>query len=157
MVNNFFKVAFLPLGIKKQWRQAPYLVHLSILLEINYFQQNILVEHVSVGAVWPVLMTLVFSPFQVNSLDDNGVLVGNWTGDYSRGTNPSAWVGSRDILLQYHKTGYPVLYGQCWVFAGVVTTGNCRLGVMVKDRMGAEKEKNEWGRRSGDGVRNLVL
>lgn len=65
-----------------------------------------------------------FSLLQVNSLDDNGVLVGNWTGDYSRGTNPSAWVGSRDILLKYHKTGYPVLYGQCWVFAGVVTTGS---------------------------------
>ncbi|NWV83512.1 TGM1 glutamyltransferase, partial [Dasyornis broadbenti] len=34
----------------------------------------------------------------VNSLDDNGVLVGNWTGDYSQGTNPSAWAGSVGIL-----------------------------------------------------------
>ncbi|KAH0626142.1 hypothetical protein JD844_000935 [Phrynosoma platyrhinos] len=69
----------------------------------------------------PIMVSRVVSAM-VNSLDDNGVLVGNWTGDYSRGTNPSAWVGSRDILLKYHKTGYPVLYGQCWVFAGVVTT-----------------------------------
>uniref|UniRef100_A0A8C3IT94 Protein-glutamine gamma-glutamyltransferase K n=1 Tax=Chrysemys picta bellii TaxID=8478 RepID=A0A8C3IT94_CHRPI len=69
----------------------------------------------------PISVSRVVSAM-VNSLDDNGVLVGNWTGDYSRGTNPSAWVGSVDILRQYHRTGYPVLYGQCWVFAGVVTT-----------------------------------
>ncbi|NXX16887.1 TGM1 glutamyltransferase, partial [Podargus strigoides] len=35
---------------------------------------------------------------QVNSLDDSGVLVGNWTGDYAQGTNPSAWAGSVAIL-----------------------------------------------------------
>ncbi|XP_032660583.1 protein-glutamine gamma-glutamyltransferase K [Chelonoidis abingdonii] len=69
----------------------------------------------------PINVSRVVSAM-VNSLDDNGVLVGNWTGDYSRGTNPSAWVGSVDILRQYHRTGYPVLYGQCWVFAGVVTS-----------------------------------
>ncbi|XP_067389262.1 protein-glutamine gamma-glutamyltransferase K [Emydura macquarii macquarii] len=69
----------------------------------------------------PISVSRVVSAM-VNSLDDNGVLVGNWTGDYSRGTNPSAWVGSVDILRNYHRTGYPVLYGQCWVFAGVVTT-----------------------------------
>uniref|UniRef100_A0A8C0GHR4 Protein-glutamine gamma-glutamyltransferase K n=1 Tax=Chelonoidis abingdonii TaxID=106734 RepID=A0A8C0GHR4_CHEAB len=72
----------------------------------------------------PINVSRVVSAM-VNSLDDNGVLVGNWTGDYSRGTNPSAWVGSVDILRQYHRTGYPVLYGQCWVFAGVVTILRC--------------------------------
>lgn len=68
---------------------------------------------------------------QVNSLDDNGVLIGNWSGDYSRGTNPSAWVGSVEILLSYLRTGYSVPYGQCWVFAGVTTTGSkgMRTGV----------------------------
>lgn len=60
----------------------------------------------------------------MNSLDDNGVLIGNWSGDYSRGTNPSAWVGSVEILLSYLRTGYSVPYGQCWVFAGVTTTGS---------------------------------
>ncbi|NXN48083.1 TGM1 glutamyltransferase, partial [Rhinoptilus africanus] len=40
---------------------------------------------------------LLVSP-QVNSLDDNGVLVGNWTGEYGQGTNPSAWAGSVAIL-----------------------------------------------------------
>lgn len=65
----------------------------------------------------------LFGVPQVNSLDDNGVLVGNWTGDYAQGTNPSAWAGSVDILRAYHGTGAPVRYGQCWVFAGVMTTG----------------------------------
>ncbi|XP_063157691.1 protein-glutamine gamma-glutamyltransferase K isoform X2 [Candoia aspera] len=79
----------------------------------------------------PIMVSRVVSAM-VNSLDDNGVLVGNWTGDYSRGTNPSAWVGSRDILLKYLRTGYPVLYGQCWVFAGVVTTVLRCLGIATR-------------------------
>lgn len=70
-------------------------------------------------------------PGQVNSLDDNGVLIGNWSGDYSRGTNPSAWVGSVEILLSYLRTGYSVPYGQCWVFAGVTTTGSRGTGIGV--------------------------
>lgn len=64
----------------------------------------------------------------MNSLDDNGVLIGNWSGDYSRGTNPSAWVGSVEILLSYLRTGNSVPFGQCWVFAGVTTTGSGGMG-----------------------------
>lgn len=29
-----------------------------------------------------------------------------------------------EILLSYLRTGYSVPYGQCWVFAGVTTTGS---------------------------------
>ncbi|XP_014118179.1 PREDICTED: protein-glutamine gamma-glutamyltransferase K-like, partial [Pseudopodoces humilis] len=68
----------------------------------------------------------------VNSLDDSGVLVGNWTGDYSQGTNPSAWAGSVGILRSFHGTGAPVRYGQCWVFAGVVTTVLRCLGLPTR-------------------------
>ncbi|KAM8982751.1 protein-glutamine gamma-glutamyltransferase K-like, partial [Ara ararauna] len=69
----------------------------------------------------PVMVSRVVSAM-VNSLDDSGVLVGNWTGRYEGGTNPSAWAGSVEILRGYRRTGAPVRYGQCWVFAGVVTT-----------------------------------
>lgn len=63
--------------------------------------------------------------FQVNSNDDDGVLVGNWSGDYDDGTSPTAWINSSDILLQYSRNkGEAVRYGQCWVFSAVVTTGN---------------------------------
>ncbi|XP_033707143.1 protein-glutamine gamma-glutamyltransferase K [Tursiops truncatus] len=68
----------------------------------------------------------------VNSLDDNGILIGNWSGEYSRGTNPSAWVGSVEILLSYLRTGFPVPYGQCWVFAGVTTTVLRCLGLATR-------------------------
>lgn len=62
---------------------------------------------------------------QVNSNDDDGVLVGNWSGDYDDGTSPTAWINSSDILLQYSRNkGEAVRYGQCWVFSAVVTTGN---------------------------------
>ena len=62
---------------------------------------------------------------QVNSPDDNGVLQGRWDGYYKDGTKPSAWTGSVAILEEYMNNGgtRPVKYGQCWVFAGVLTTG----------------------------------
>lgn len=59
----------------------------------------------------------------VNVNDDNGVVYGNWSGDYSGGKAPSYWTGSMDILQEYYKTKKPVRYGQCWVFAGVLTSG----------------------------------
>lgn len=59
----------------------------------------------------------------VNSNDeDGGVLEGNWSGHYEDGTAPSAWTGSVAILQEYLETQSTVQYGQCWVFAGVVTT-----------------------------------
>ncbi|XP_064262584.1 LOW QUALITY PROTEIN: protein-glutamine gamma-glutamyltransferase K, partial [Passer domesticus] len=79
----------------------------------------------------PVMVARVVSAM-VNSLDDNGVLVGNWTGDYSQGTNPSAWAGSVGILRSFHGSGAPVRYGQCWVFAGVVTTVLRCLGLPTR-------------------------
>lgn len=61
---------------------------------------------------------------QINSLDDQGVVVGNWSGAYGDGTSPTVWSGSVEILKEYYKNkGTPVKYGQCWVFAGVFTTG----------------------------------
>ncbi|CAB3369006.1 Hypothetical predicted protein [Cloeon dipterum] len=65
----------------------------------------------------------------VNSNDDAGVLVGNWSGNYAAGTAPGAWTGSVKILEQYHSTKQPVQFGQCWVFAGVTTTICRALGL----------------------------
>ncbi|KFM78740.1 Annulin, partial [Stegodyphus mimosarum] len=68
----------------------------------------------------------------VNSPDDNGVLVGNWSGDYGGGQAPTQWSGSVAILQQYYKTKKPVKYGQCWVFSGVVTTVCRALGIPAR-------------------------
>ncbi|XP_071450028.1 hemocyte protein-glutamine gamma-glutamyltransferase-like [Hetaerina americana] len=65
----------------------------------------------------------------VNSNDDLGVLMGRWDGEYGDGTAPSAWTGSVPILEQYLRTKKEVLYGQCWVFSGVVTTVCRALGI----------------------------
>lgn len=60
----------------------------------------------------------------MNSVDDCGVLQGNWSGNYTGGTTPTVWSGSVEILKQYQQNnGVPVRYGQCWVFAGVFNTG----------------------------------
>lgn len=76
----------------------------------------------------PINVTRVISAM-VNSMDDNGVVAGSWSGDYADGVNPVAWVGSVDILLRYHQTGTPVKYGQCWVFAAVTTSVLRCLGI----------------------------
>lgn len=65
----------------------------------------------------------------VNSNDDRGVVTGRWDGDYADGTAPAAWTGSVPILEEFLETGESVKYGQCWVFAGVVTTVCRALGI----------------------------
>ncbi|XP_075701348.1 protein-glutamine gamma-glutamyltransferase E-like [Rhinoderma darwinii] len=65
----------------------------------------------------------------VNSKDDNGVVMGNWSGDYSDGTNPGAWNGSTSILKSWNQQRQPVKYGQCWVFAGVLCSVSRALGL----------------------------
>ncbi|XP_045105578.1 hemocyte protein-glutamine gamma-glutamyltransferase-like [Portunus trituberculatus] len=67
----------------------------------------------------PIFVSRAISKM-VNSNDgDNGVLIGDWSGDYSDGTSPSQWAGSIKIMEEYVRRGRPVKYGQCWVFAGV--------------------------------------
>ncbi|XP_054916296.1 protein-glutamine gamma-glutamyltransferase K-like isoform X1 [Poeciliopsis prolifica] len=69
----------------------------------------------------------------VNAPDDFGVLEGNWSGDYSRGTSPTVWSGSVEILKKYYESrGTPVKFGQCWVFAGVFTTVLRCLGIPAR-------------------------
>ncbi|XP_061569571.1 coagulation factor XIII A chain-like [Cololabis saira] len=65
----------------------------------------------------------------INSQNDNGVLVGNWSENFSLGTRPTAWTGSSKILLKYHNSGNPVMYAQCWVYAGVLCTFLRCLGI----------------------------
>ncbi|XP_077100210.1 coagulation factor XIII A chain-like [Siphateles boraxobius] len=69
----------------------------------------------------------------INANDDDGVLVGNWSGDYSGGTGPTAWTGSPEILLKYAREGgVPVRFAQCWVFAGVLNTLMRCLGIPTR-------------------------
>ncbi|CAH2302340.1 -glutamine gamma-glutamyltransferase E [Pelobates cultripes] len=65
----------------------------------------------------------------VNDRDDGGVIQGNWSEDYSGGTDPKAWTGSARILRSWYPQKSPVKYGQCWVFAGVLCTVSRALGL----------------------------
>ena len=65
----------------------------------------------------------LFSPGQVNSNDnDGGVLVGNWSGEYSAGISPTMWIGSQAIFEKYLEDDAGVQFGQCWVFSALVTS-----------------------------------
>lgn len=76
----------------------------------------------------PIKMTRAISRI-INSNDDKGVIEGRWDGEYEDGTAPSAWTGSVPILEEFLSTEKEVKYGQCWVFAGVVTTVCRALGI----------------------------
>uniref|UniRef100_A0A803JPF7 protein-glutamine gamma-glutamyltransferase n=1 Tax=Xenopus tropicalis TaxID=8364 RepID=A0A803JPF7_XENTR len=78
----------------------------------------------------PVYISRILSAM-VNSQDDRGVIVGNWSGDYSGGENPSSWSGSVALLQRWSQSG-PVRYGQCWVYAGVLCTTLRCLGLAAR-------------------------
>nr|XP_006990868.2 protein-glutamine gamma-glutamyltransferase 4 isoform X2 [Peromyscus maniculatus bairdii]XP_015864529.1 protein-glutamine gamma-glutamyltransferase 4 isoform X2 [Peromyscus maniculatus bairdii] len=63
---------------------------------------------------------------------NNGVLVGNWSGDYSNGTAPYVWASSVPILQQHYFTKLPVCFGQCWVFSGILTTALRAVGIPAR-------------------------
>merc|ERR1719193_2025298 len=42
-----------------------------------------------------------------NSCDNDGLLVGNWSGDYEGGVKPWHWSGSVNIFKKYLETGEP--------------------------------------------------
>ncbi|KAI7807566.1 putative protein-glutamine gamma-glutamyltransferase 5 [Triplophysa rosa] len=80
----------------------------------------------------PVYIGRVISAM-VNSQDDRGVLMGNWSGEYNGGINPSTWSGSADILRKWSESQFrPVKYGQCWVFAAVMCTVMRALGIPTR-------------------------
>ncbi|XP_064199891.1 coagulation factor XIII A chain [Anguilla rostrata] len=68
----------------------------------------------------------------INSRDDDGVLVGNWSGDYTYGVAPTSWTSSVEILLTYATSKRPVCYAQCWVYAAVFNTFLRCLGIPAR-------------------------
>ena len=73
----------------------------------------------------------------MNSDDsDGGVLVGLWSAnedDYKDGTDPTAWSGSSAILEEFMETKKGIKYAQCWVFGGILTTGERPFLLMLSD------------------------
>jgi len=68
-----------------------------------------------------------------NSSDDDGVLTGRWTKEWPENcTKPWEWIGSVKIMEDFMRNKRPVRYGQCWVFAGLLTTLCRTLGIPTR-------------------------
>nr|XP_039255982.1 protein-glutamine gamma-glutamyltransferase E-like [Styela clava] len=80
----------------------------------------------------PVYVSRVLSSM-VNCNDDKGVLWGKWNGKYEDGKSPGYWNDSGKILKKWaDENMQPVKYGQCWVFAGVLTTALRAVGIPAR-------------------------
>ena len=58
----------------------------------------------------------------VNSKNGTGIVEGNWSGKFSGGTSPLDWGGSGSIMEEFNQKKKSVRFGQCFVYAGVLTT-----------------------------------
>ncbi|XP_022820875.1 annulin-like [Spodoptera litura] len=82
----------------------------------------------------------------INTEDDNGVIVGKWPKNglgtkpetYIGGNPPWTWDSSLNILQDYYKEKNPIKFGQCWVFAGLLTTICRALGIPCRPVTGTE-------------------
>ncbi|PAA79820.1 hypothetical protein BOX15_Mlig031784g4 [Macrostomum lignano] len=68
----------------------------------------------------------------INSIDEGGLLVGNWSGNYEDGRSPTEWTGSLKIFQEFHTNKRPVMFGQCWVFSGCLTSAGRALGIPTR-------------------------
>jgi len=119
----------------------------------------------------PVYVSRVLAAM-VNSNDDKGVLVGNWSGNYWDGKAPTDWNGSAKIIKQWSSTNKSVKYGQCWVFSGVLTTCLRAIGIPARpvtnfnsahdvefnmsiDKFFYEDGSSPWTTISGDSIWNF--
>lgn len=66
------------------------------------------------------------------SNNENGVLFGRWDGKYKDGENPSHWKSVSHVINHRYITGKPVKYGQCWIFAEVLTATFRFLGIPAR-------------------------
>ena len=79
----------------------------------------------------PVLLSRRMSSL-VNANDNNGVMVGNWSGHYPPpAVAPSRWTGSLAVLRKWRESG-PVQYGQCFTFAAVGDAHRLKLSACAR-------------------------
>ena len=67
----------------------------------------------------------------VNGNDEGGLMIGNWSGNYEPYVAPSKWQGSLAVFEKWVESG-PVRWGQCFTFAGCLTTVMRCLGVACR-------------------------
>ncbi len=74
-----------------------------------------------------IIRNLMSKMSSVNS--DKSLIEGCWGGDYRGGKSPSDWKSTYEIFRMRERTGNPIKYGQCWVYAECFTAMMKFLGI----------------------------
>ncbi|KAK2715758.1 hypothetical protein QYM36_010361, partial [Artemia franciscana] len=122
----------------------------------NYSQFEDPVLDVSIWSLWNISKLLPFrrsDPIAVsraisaavNHADDGGIMVALWSDAYEGGFAPTKWTGSLEILKRYWESKEPVKFGQCFNFAGVITTICRSLGIPCRPVTNYESAHDSHG------------
>lgn len=112
----------------RKWTYGQF--HTSVLSAVMYMLDK---SRLDVNDRADVVKVSRYVSALVNSHDDNGLLVGNWSGNYGDGLAPWQWTGSPAIFDRFLNNGArSVKFGQCWVFGGVTTTALRTLGIPAR-------------------------
>lgn len=63
---------------------------------------------------------------------EKALIEGRWDGDYNDGKKPTEWEYTAEVFRMRKRTGTPIKYGQCWVFAECMTAVMRFLGIPAR-------------------------
>jgi hypothetical protein len=64
-----------------------------------------------------------------------GLVEGRWSDelrDYPGGTDPEAWVSTRDLFNEWKRTGRAAKYAQCYIFGAIQNSMMRALGIATR-------------------------
>lgn len=76
-------------------------------------------------------MRKIMSRFSSENSNES-LIEGKWNGNYSDGTPPVNWEYTAQIYRTRMKTGEPIKYGQCWIFAECMTAALRFMGIPTR-------------------------
>ncbi len=111
---------------RKRWRYSQFSAR-SLRTSLSFLSELGTADRSNANVVGRKLKRI-----RIGTVNQEPILEGKWEClIYFFGTNPHYWSGSDQILERYEVSG-TVSYGQCWAFAGLLTTLGRSLGIPTR-------------------------